>query len=632
MRNLEDLISRKFLPYVTAPGQYIGLEINRRLRSGLKRAAGGEGDFDVAVAMAFPDTYAVGISHLGSQLLYHMLNDLPGVACDRTYCPTVEAEEVMRRNSVPLFGWESRCHLRDFDIVGFSLAYEICVTNVLTMLDLAEIPIHADQRSQQDPIIIAGDALADTPEPMADFIDLFVVGDGEEPLTQLVQLVARMKKDHASRDEMILQAARTIPSIYAPKFYQPQYRDAGLLPASLNCGAGVSPASPGQDERLQAGTPAPQADFAGLVPLRDDVPTTILRSHLKRMDQSPPPRRPLVPISEAIHERVVIEIMRGCPNACRFCQAGATRLPVRIRSVDEIIAAAREGLAATGYKEISLLSLSTSDYPRLDELIDRLNAEFAPQHVSISLPSLRVGSQLRQLPKLTSSVRKGGLTIAAEAGSQRLRQAIRKDISDEDMIEGVRAAYAAGWRSVKVYFMAGLPGEQSEDIDAIYHLCRQLSDARKAVDNQRGSITASVSWFVPKPHTPMQWQGIAEMDYFFQVRRRLKDLAYRSPITFRFHRIERSMLEAALCRGDRRVGRAIELAWRGGARMDSWDEHFDFIRWADAFRQAGLDMGYYARREIPVGSAMPWSHIACYRDESFLAKEHQKMMETLEPK
>jgi radical SAM family uncharacterized protein len=602
MRNLEDLVSRQLLPYVSMPGQYVGLEINRRHRSGFlpaddAAATSQQASFGVSIALAFPDTYAVGISHLGSAVLYHMLNDIPGVACDRTYCPTVEAEAVMRKNSVPLFGWESRCHLRDFDIVGFSLSYEICATNVLTMLHLAGIPLHAADRTQADPIIIAGDALADTPEPLADFIDLFVVGDGEGPLRLLVQLVSQMKQTHAGRDEIILEAARTIPSVYAPKFYQPRYDADG--------------------------------NFAGLDRLRDDVPAVIARAYLERMEQSPPISKPLVPLSQAIHERVVVEIMRGCPNACRFCQAGATRLPVRIRSVEEIIDSARAGLKATGYTEISLLSLSTSDYPRLDELIDRLNAEFAPQHVSISLPSLRVGSQLKQLPKLTSGVRKGGLTIAAEAGSDRLRQAIRKGISEVDMIEAVQAGYQAGLRSVKVYFMAGLPGETPEDIDEIYYLCRRLSDARKTIDNQRGAITASVSWFVPKPHTPMQWEGIADMDYFFQVRRQLKDLANRSPITFRFHRIERSILEAAICRGDRRMGQAIESAWQAGARMDSWDEHFNFDLWTQAFSQAGLDMNYFAQRKIPVGSAMPWSHIACYRDENFLAGEYQKMVDVL---
>ena len=587
-RNLQDLISRQMLPRVQSPSQYVGLEINSRLKPGLA-----DGPYDVIVAMAFPDSYGVGISHLGTQILYHMLNDSPGIACDRAYCPKPDAEAVMRAHNIPLFGWESRCHLRDFDIVGFSLGYEICATNVLTMLDLAGIPLHADQRGGDDPIILGGDALADSPEPLAEFFDLFISGDGEVPMRQLVELVRRAKAAGANRDEMILQAARTIDGVYAPRFYRPRYDADGA--------------------------------FAGLDRTRDDVPDKIRRVHLPSMSDSPTAARPLVPLAEGIHERVVVEIMRGCPNSCRFCQAGATRLPVRVRKIEEILDIARRGIEATGFDEISLLSLSTSDYPHLEELIDALNAEFSSRHVSISLPSLRVGSQLKLLPKLTSQVRKGGLTIAAEAGSDRLRQSIRKGITEADMIDGVRAAYAAGWKSVKVYFMAGLPGETNEDIDAIFDLCIKLSNARRDVDRQRGSITASVSWFVPKPHTPMQWAPMRDAEYFWSVRNHLREVSYRSPITFRFHRIERSVLEGVLCRGDRRVGAAIEAAWRNGARMDSWDEHFDYNLWLAAFKQANIDPAAYAHRTYDQDKALPWSHIVCYRSEEYLRKEYGQM-------
>jgi radical SAM family uncharacterized protein len=588
VRNLADIISKKLLPRVRQPGQYIGLEINARQKLEQARP-------DVSVALAFPDTYTVGISHLGSQVLYQVLNDTPGVACDRTYCPTVEAEQVMRAEGIGLFGWESRCHIRDFDIVGFSLGYEICITNVLTMLDLAGIALHANERTEQDPIIVGGDALADSPEPIADFFDLFICGDGEKPLKELALLVTAMKKQGATRQQIILQAARTIESAYSPLMCHETY--------------------------------GPDGAFAGLAPNLGDPVRRVLRSHVPLTD-SPAITAPLVPLSEGVHERVVVEVMRGCPNACRFCQAGATRLPVRVRKIDEILDIARRAIDATGFSEISLLSLSTSDYPNLEELLDRLNAEFAPRRVSISLPSLRVGLQLRLLPKLTSQVRKGGLTIAAEAGSQRLRQAIGKDISDQDMLEGVKAAFTAGWRSVKVYFMAGLPGETPEDIDAIYELCRKLSYIRKEVDGQRGSITGSVSWFVPKPHTPMQWTAMQGEEYFWSVRNRLRDLSYRTPITFRFHRIERSLLEGLLCRGDRRVGKVIELAWRAGARMDSWDEHFDYAIWKKAMADAGIDLDLYLR-EIQPGQPLPWGHIACFRSEEFLAEQYDKMRQAL---
>ena len=507
IRNVADAVSRGVLPAVRRPGQYVGGETNARCPD--VHAA------EVTVALAFPDTYGVGISHLGSQILYQVLNDIPGVAADRTYCPQADAEAACRQHHVPLWGWESRCAVGDFDVLGFSLSYEMCATNVLTMLDLAGVPLRAEQRSEDQPLVVGGEAMADTPEPLAPFFDVFLPGDGEQTLPALVERVRQAKRAGRGREELLLDIARSVPSAYVPRFYAPRYDAAG--------------------------------QFAGLEPTVADLPRRIARAHIASLADSPPVTCPLVPLAEAVHQRVTIEIARGCPNGCRFCQAGHTRRPVRIRGVEEIVAIARKALAATGYREISLLSLSAGDYPHLEQLIDRLNAEFAGQHVSISLPSLRVGKLLANLPRLTSVVRKGGLTIAAEAGSPRLREAIGKDISDEDMLAGVQAAYAAGWRHVKLYFMAGLPGETEGDIDAIYDLCRRLSDARLAVDGQRGAITASVSWLVPKPHTPMQWCPMREPEYFFAVRRRLRELSRRSPVSFKFHRIERSILEAVDC-------------------------------------------------------------------------------------
>jgi len=589
MKNLAELISRRLLPYTRQPGQYIGLEINA-INADVQAA-------EVTVAMAFPDTYAIGISHLGSQVLYQMLNDMPHVACDRTYCPPPDGEAVMRRNNVPLFGWESRCAIADFDIVGFSLPYELSVTNVLTMLDLAGIALAAADRDDNAPLIVAGDALADSPEPMARFIDVFLIGDGEEPLRALVELVRKMKRDGASRQETILAAAQTIPGAYVPRYYEPvDSAEAGLAPVR---------------------------------PIRPDVPPLITRACLDNLADSPDITAPLVPLADAVHQRVVVEVMRGCPNACRFCQAGATRLPVRTRSVDSIVRTVGKALDATGYREVSLLSLSTSDYPNLDELIARLTAEFASRHVSISLPSLRVDSQLSQLPKLTSTVRKSGLTIAAEAGSQRLRHAIRKRITEADMLAGVQAAYEAGWRRVKVYFMAGLPGETEADIDAIYDLCLRLSQTRKDVDGQLGAISASVSWFVPKPHTPMQWCPMRDSEYFFSVRNRLRDLSQRSQVTFRFHRIERSGLEGVIARGDRSIGPVIEAAWRAGARMDSWDEHFTYNAWLTAFEATGVDAAGIAQRTLDLDAPLPWSHINCKWSPDHLRSQYAKMMDAL---
>jgi radical SAM superfamily enzyme YgiQ (UPF0313 family) len=444
--------------------------------------------------------------------------------------------------------------------------------------------------------VICGGAAADAPEPVADFFDLFCAGDGEETLPAVIEVVRQGKRAGASRAEMILQAARTVPGVYAPGFYQPEYGADGAMTA--------------------------------LTPLRPDVPARISRPHLSDLSNSPGLLRPLVPLSEAVHDRVTIEIMRGCPNACRFCQAGATKKPVRWRSVAEILDIARQAIAATGYREISLLSLSTSDYPHFAELIDRLNAEFTPRHISISLPSLRVYTQLAAIPKLTSEVRKHGMTIAAEAGSERLRQAIRKDITEASMLEGVTAAWRAGWRSVKVYFLAGLPGETPADIDAIFDLCLRLADTRRQVDGQRGSINAAVSWMVPRPHTPMQWSAMQTPDYFWSVRDRLKDLARRTPVQFRFHHIERSILEALIARGDRRLGQVIELAWRNGARFDGWDEYFDQAKWEAAFISAGVSVDFYTHRELTPGAVTPWSHIGGER-ESLLLAECERMQAVL---
>ena len=569
------------------PSQYIGLETNAR-----------QGDVAAArvtVALAFPDAYTIGISHLGHQMLYHTLNDLPGVACDRVYCPLPDAEAVMRDQAVPLFGWESRCAISSFDIVGFSLTYELCVTNVLTMLSLAGVPILACERGEGDPIIVGGDALADSPEPLANFFDVFLPGDGEETLPALAKLIGQLKQaspgDAFSRADGLARIAREVPSAYVPKFYKP-----------IKPGLGA------------------------VAPTSSDMPVEIPRAAVADLSHASPAAltKPLVPLAEAVHERVVIEVMRGCPNLCKFCQAGHTRLPVRRRGVEDIISAARAGLKATGYNEISLLSLSTSDYPQLEELIERLNAEFTGQKVSISLPSLRVDSQLRVLPKLTAAVRKGGLTIAAEAGTDELRASIGKDITEADMLAGVRAAWQAGYKSVKVYFMAGLPGETLEDIDQIYWLCRRLSNTRRDVDGHRGAITASVSWFVPKPHTPMQWEPMRRAEYFFEVRSRLIDLARRSPINVKFHRIEQSLLEAMLCRGPREVGQVILRAWRSGARMDSWNEHWNWEIWQQAIEAADIDFDAIVHRKLPADQPLPWSHIRCHLGEDFLLKRSRQ--------
>ena len=589
MRELRQDISEVLLAHVQQPAQYCGLEHNRRCGD-VTRAR-------VRVALAFPDAYSVGISHLGSQILYTVLNAMEGVACDRAYCPLLDAEAVLRREGVPLFGVESRAALADFDVVGFSLSYELVFTNVLTMLDLAGIPLHADQRGENCPIIVAGGTQADAPEVMADFIDLFLVGDGEQSLPAFVELVAQMKRSGASRQDILLEAAKRIPSAYVPSLWQPSYGADGTL--------------------------------ASLAPTRADIPETVQRSCVP-LESSPAITHPLVPAAQGVFERISLEIMRGCPQGCRFCHAGATTRPLRQRTVEEIIQTAQQAIDNTGYDELSLLSLSTSDYPGLGELMAKLNEQFSPQHVSIAVPSLRVSEQLVHLPWQLNQVRKGGMTIAAEVGTDRLRQAIHKRVTNEDLLAGCTAAYSAGWKSIKVYFMAGFPGESDDDLYGIMDLCRQMSLARKSVDNQKGAVNAAVSWLVPKPHTPMQWAPQADADYFWHVRRLLKDAAARSPVQFRFHRIERSGLEAVIARGDRRLGAVIERAWRAGARFDGWDEHFNESAWRQAFEETGLDPAFFGRRQRPTAELLPWDHIRGHRGRAGLVTEWEDYLRRME--
>jgi radical SAM family uncharacterized protein len=500
----------------------------------------------------------------------------------------------MRDRQVPLFGWESRCPLKQFDLVGFALPYELCLTNVLEMLDLAGIGVRAQDRGDLDPIIVAGDALADTPEPMADFIDVFLPGEGEEPLTALCRLVATQKQRGLTcRSQRLEDIARSVPSAYVPRFYRPAYSDDGT--------------------------------YRGLDSLLPNLPERIDRACITDLSQSPPLRAPLVPLTEAVHDRVVVEVMRGCPNGCRFCQAGATRLPVRTRRVEQIVSAILEALEATGHREVSLLSLSTGDYPQLKPLLEKLIEVLTPRQISVSLPSLRVDGHLADLPRLTHLVRRTGLTIAAEAGSERLRGAIGKNITQEDMIEAVKAGYAAGQSAVKVYFLAGLPGETTQDVDAIFDLCMRLSAARKDVDGHKGAINASVSWLVPKPHTPMQWAPMAGEDYFWSVRERLLEKARRSPVNFKFHFIERSILEGVICRGDRKVGRAIEAAWRKGCVYDAWTEHFDPQRWQEAMDETGVNPDDYAHRSYEPSEPLFWDHVRCYRDKDYLLGQYREM-------
>ena len=570
---LAQRVSKDLLPYVRQPAQYIGGEVNQLVHPGDWERA------EVKVAIAFPDAYTIGMSHLGCQILYWLCNHTPDVCAERVYAPWLDAEKIMRARQIPLFTWDTRQPVGAADILAISLQYELCFTTVLNMLDLAGVPLRAAERMDKHPLVIAGGPQADNPEPLAEFLDLVVIGDGEHSLAGILDAFKQYKREGVPRREMIPLLAQRFPWIYAPNLYDVRYHPDGTV--------------------------------AGLIPKVDGLPVRITRCQTPDFEDAPVPLRPLVPWLETVHDRTTIEIMRGCPQVCRFCHAGYTKRPLRYRSVERVADIAEQTSRATGHDEIGLLSLSTADYPHLRELADRLNQRFAPQMVSLSFPSLRIDKMLQDIPWMTSRVRKSGITIAVEAARDDLRRAIRKKVTDGDLIEGVREVYKAGWRRVKLYFMAGFPGERDEDITGIWELSRAVSKERQKLGKAPAHVTASVGWLVPKPFTPLQWAAQPRKEYFLDVRRRLMDLkrGQRSAVKIQTHRVETSILEAVFARGDRRLGPVIHEAWKRGARFDGWTETFDDSIWQDAYAATGIDPDWYAHRERSFDEILPWDHI-----------------------
>jgi radical SAM family uncharacterized protein len=591
--SLPERVRTELLPWVRQPAQYIGGEVNQPVQPGDWERA------DVRVAIAFPDTYSVGMAHLGCHILYWLANQTPGVCAERVYCPWIDAEAVMRRQRLPLFTWDTRQPVRSADLLAITLQYELCATNVLNLLDLAGIPLRAAERGDTDPLVLVGGPQADNPEPLAEFVDLVVIGDGEPSLAAILAAVKEYKRGGMARREMILALARRFPWIYAPNLYQPAYGPDGALTA--------------------------------LTPQAGDLPSRIERCQTPDFEDAPFPTRPLIPWIESVHDRIAIEIMRGCPQVCRFCHAGYTKRPLRWRSVDRILEIAEEAYRATGYGEIGLLSLSTADYPQLPDLVRRINERFAARQVNISLPSLRVDRLLRDIPPMANAVRKGGLTIAVEAACPDMRQAIRKKVTDGDLLEGVRSAYAAGWTRAKLYFMAGFPGENAADIDGIWELSRAVALARRALGRAPAHVTTSVSWLVPKPFTPLQWAAQPRAEYFQDVWQRLRALSRSGPrcIKIRTHDPQRSVLEAVIARGDRRLGSVIHEAWRRGARFDAWDDTFDHGIWLAAYAATGVDPDWYAHRERPFDELLPWDHIGLHLPRSYLERGCRDLFATL---
>jgi radical SAM family uncharacterized protein len=573
------------LPRVTRPARYLGGEWNAVRKD--------HRSVEVLFALAFPEIYEVGMSHLGSMILYHELNLRPDVACERVFCPWIDMEEEMRRRGLGLHALESGRPVAEFDIVGISLQYEMNYSNVLNLLDLAGLPLRADRRDAGHPLVLAGGPCAFNPEPLADYLDAVVLGEGEEVVHEVVDAFRRWKRAGKGRDALLRSLAE-IPGVYVPSLYQVDYHPDGTV-------AEVSP------------------KIAG-------VPPRVVRRALPRLDDRDYPTRPIVPYLETVHDRAMVEIFRGCTRGCRFCQAGIIYRPVRERPADRVQELARELVGATGHQEVSLASLSASDYSAIEEVARRLVDEGVGLGVGISLPSLRSDAFSVELAHQVQRVRKTGLTFAPEAGTQRLRDVINKQITSDDLRAAVESAFRNGWRTLKLYFMIGLPTEDYPDLDGIAELVREVEAAYRTVKRGGGpplKLSVSVAPFVPKPHTPFQWEPQLLLE---ELRKRQEYLRRRIPrrVRLSWHDPELSFVEAVFARGDRRLARALEIAWEGGAKFDSWSEHFSYRRWMDAFAAAGHDPRWYANRERPREEVFPWDHLETGVSKDYLWQERRR--------
>ena len=591
--DFRDRVVSHLLPHVQMPAQYLGGELNA-VRKDHRDVAG-------TLCLAFPDAYTIGMSHHGLQVLYSLMNAREDWACERVFCPWPDMEAQLRKAGLPLYSLETFTPLADFDVLGFSLQYEVCSPNLLTMLDLGGIALRSEARTLAAPLVIAGGPCAQNPEPLAPFIDLFVTGDGEPSLPRICELWLQLKRSagptvpgragREQRRELLLEMARRLPFAYLPQFYEPEYA---------------------------------QGRLAALHRKHPAVPETIEPSVIRDLESIPLPVRPIVPFVECVHDRIAIEIMRGCPWQCRFCQSTVIKRPLRIRRVETIVDAALESYRNTGFNEISILSLSSSDYPHFESLVSRLRDVFRPLGVNISVPSLRVNEQLRSIAELIGNDRRSSLTLAPEVARDDMREQIRKKIKNDDLYEGCRAAFRNNYESVKLYFMCGLPGERPTDLDGIIEMAETIARLGKQERGRHAKVSASVSNFVPKAHTPYQWNGMQTREYFrwahdyLRRRRRIRSVAVKC------HDVETSLLEGLLSRGDRRVAEAIELAWRRGARMDSWREHCNAGRWWQALADCGIDAERTIHGPYELHDRLPWDHLNVKYGRTYLEKEHSR--------
>lgn len=571
---------------VEKPARYLGNELNSVHKI--------VGENMVRFAFCFPDIYEIGMSHLGMQILYHLLNKQENIFCERVFAPAVDMEEQMRDNNIPLFALESRQPIRNFDFVGFTLQYELSYTNILNMLNLAEIPIYSADRNIEDPIIIVGGPCAYNCEPIADFIDIAVLGEAEEVILEIIDLYDKMRGENYNKSEFLKQAA-LIGGVYIPSFYDISYNDDGTVNS-------VSP------------------KFG-------DIPRIIRKRIVEDLDNVFYPEEMIVPYLNIVHDRIMLEIFRGCIRGCRFCQAGFIYRPVREKSYDRLQRLAKKLISSTGYDEISLASLSTSDYSELGEIVKHLMEEYSDKKIGISLPSLRLDSFSLQIIKEIQKVRKTGLTFAPEAGSQRLRDVINKGITEEDLINAAENVFHSGWSNIKLYFMIGLPTETDEDIleikDLVFKVADEYYKVPKEQKRKRLNITVSASTFVPKPFTPFQWEPQSKLEAIYSKQKLLVSNIRNKNITFDYHDPKTSLLEAVFAKGDRKLSKVLELALKEGCKFDGWMEHFDFDRWMSVFKKANIDPAFYANRRQEYDEVLPWDHIDVGVSKQFLIRENE---------
>lgn len=582
-------LSDEILLKISQPARYIGGEVNMVKKAPSKVA--------VRFAMCFPDVYEIGMSHLGIQILYDMFNRRDDVYCERVYSPWMDLDPIMREQKIPLFAVESQDPIKNFDFLGITIQYEMCYTNILQVLELSQIPLHAEERTEEDPIVIGGGPCTYNPEPIAPFFDLFYMGEGEVVYFDLIDRYKEIKARGGSRKEFLEQAAQ-IPGIYVPGFYDVTYKEDGTIEA--------------------------------MTPNNPHAPQTVSKQLVMDMSDTWYPEKPVVPYLRATQDRVVLEIMRGCIRGCRFCQAGMVYRPVRERSLEELKRLARTMLKSTGHEEISLSSLSSSDYTKLEGIVNFLIDEFDGKGVNVSLPSLRIDAFSLDVMSKVQDVKKSSLTFAPEAGSQRLRNVINKGLTEENILNGSAEAFKGGWNRVKLYFMLGLPTETVEDMQGIAELSEKVAEVYydtvpKEQRHGKVQVTASTSFFVPKPFTPFQWAPMCTKEQFLErasiVNHRMKEMLNKKSLRYNWHEADVTVLEGVLARGDRKVAAVIEEAYRQGAIYDSWSEYFNNDIWMKAFETCGVDIDFYTTRERSLDEVFPWDFIDAGVTKDFLKRE-----------